>query len=111
MTDAPEQERQAKAQQKVGEQGADDRGAHHFQEASAQSDDGDDQFREVAEGRVEEASDRGAGMQGDLLRPLDDESCERHDGDRGTEEHETGRNIADVVDKGGNGREDEQPQE
>ena len=111
VTDAAEQERQTERQQQVPEQRADDRRAHHLQQAGTQGGHRDDQLREVAESRIEKAADGGSGMDGDLLRSLNDEFRERHDGDRGTEEGDAGRNIAASIEKSGDGREDQEPQE
>ena len=62
---------------------------HHLQQAGTQGGHRDYQLREVAEGRIEKAADGGSGMDGDLLRSLNDGFGERHDGDRGTEEDES----------------------
>ena len=77
----PAQEhRQPQHQQHVGDHGAGDAGLDHLDLAGPQRKKGDCQFGRIAEGGVEQAAERGAGMDGEVLGRLADQRGHRHDG-------------------------------
>ena len=81
-------QRQAENQQEVAENAADDGGLDQLDEAGLERDDRDDQFRRVAEGRVEQAADGGAGTLREMFGGFAEVLGERQDGQAGHDEHE-----------------------
>ena len=59
VTQAPEEKGEPEGEQQVGEQGADERRAHHLEQPRAERHHRDDQLRQVAARRVEQPTERG----------------------------------------------------
>ena len=110
MAKPSQQEGEAEGDEEVREQSADDGRPHHLKQPCLQRYHGDNQLREVAEGGVEEAADRGARVRRDLLRALDDQLRERNDGQGCAEEDHPGRDFC-VIEKNSDGCKDQEPQE
>jgi hypothetical protein len=83
---AAEKECGTHGEHQVGENRADDRRAHHVEEAGPERYERDDQFRGIAEGRVEQATDGVARARRELLGREHDQSRNREDRQRCREE-------------------------
>ena len=70
-----------------------ERPAHDLGEAVRHGEQGDDQLRRVAEGRVQEAADARARVVRGVLRRLADQPRERDEGGRGERELERVRRV------------------
>ncbi len=81
-------DRQAENEQQVAENAAGDRRLHQVDEASLQRHDRDDELGGVAEGGVEQATERRAGAGGDLFGCLAHEPGEGEHAETGGDENE-----------------------
>ena len=103
-----DQQRHAQRHEEVGQDGADDRGPDQLQQPGPERHRGDDELGEVAEGRVEEAADRGAGAFRDLLGALHDQAGGRDDREGRREKHQSRRGFR-VFQKDARRHEEQQP--
>ncbi len=88
------EEREAEHEQEVPDDRAGERAADDFRQPLVDRDQGDDQLRRVAEGRVEEPADPRARVLGRVLGRLSDQPGERNQGQRREDEE---RRVADPV--------------
>ena len=76
VLEAAEQQRHAKHEQRIGDDGARDRRLDQIEHAGAQRGDCDDQFGQVAERGVQQAPDRVAGPGGDAFSSVAEQGGE-----------------------------------
>ena len=109
MPDPAEEKRNARGEQQVGEDGADDGRPHHVEITRLQRHQRDDQLRRVSKRGIEQPTHRVAGARGELFRGQDDQGRDRDDGQRRGKENHRWRHFADVFQDEGDGNENEQP--
>ena len=81
-----DQEREAEHEQGVGQDRPDQGGLDDDDQPGLQGEDRDEQLREVAERRLEDARRGRPEALAELVRPLPDQRCERGQGDRADDE-------------------------
>ena len=111
VLETAEQERHAEHEQRVGDDGAGDRGLHQVEHARAQRSDGDDQFREVAERGVQQPAHGVARLRRDAFRRVAEQGGEGHDRQHGEHEECRVRLRGEVFAEEDGGHRGEQPQQ
>ena len=91
------QQREPEDEQQVAQNAAGDRRLHQLDQAGAQRHDRDDQLGGVAERRVEQAADRGAGPMRQVLGRLAHVARQREHPEAGDEEHPDGGRVHHVA--------------
>ena len=94
---APEQKRDPERKQEVGQDSANERSAHHVEQAGLKRDHGDNELGRVAECRVQQPADSITGPGRNLLRGVDKQARNWNDRERSGEEHERRRDAPNVL--------------
>ena len=104
--------RDAEHEQQVRDDAAGERAANDVGQPVRYREEGDDQFRGVAEARVQEAADPGAGVLGSLLGRFSDQPGQRDERSRGEhEQRDVSRMEGEVDDERDRGERERRPEE
>ena len=102
--------RGAEHEEEIADDRAGDRCLDEIDEPRAQREDRDDELREIAERCVDESTERGAGVRGELFGGVPEETRERDDGDRARGEDDDRRGVQERR-ADGDGRREEEPEQ
>ncbi len=97
VLDAADQDAETHDQQDVADDRAGDGGLDEIQQALSDGENRDDEFGGVAQRRVEQAADAGAGVRRQLFGGVPEESGHRDDSQRRGDEQQGGRPVQEFA--------------